>query len=169
MCQGVDIHQCSFFSQPPFKLRSVIPLLQMKKLRLREVKQVSPDHKAERATELGSSNPELSWELFRAYIILFQSWMMHFSKHILNSNNKSLQVCWIFPDPGSLSVTCISSGSSVAPTTLQKHPWNFQSESSACWSHWHDPRFTGVHGKSFSLCWSYSCITPWLKYLEFLS
>lgn len=61
MCQGVDIHQVCYFSQQPFKLRSVIPLLKMRKLRLREVKQVSPDHKAEWATELGSSNPEL-WE-----------------------------------------------------------------------------------------------------------
>lgn len=59
----------SGYGHPPVQLllttalqaEKCYPPIKVRKLRLREVKQVSPDHKAEWATELGSSNPEL-WE-----------------------------------------------------------------------------------------------------------
>lgn len=91
----------------------------------------------------------LSRELFRAYIILFDGWRLHFSEHILNSNSKRLQVCWVFPDPGNLSENCRTSGFSLALGVLQKHHWNFQNEPYACWSHWHDPGFPGVQESTF--------------------
>lgn len=84
-------------------------------------------------------------------------------------NNKSLQVCWIFPDPGNLSGNCRSLGSFLTPAALQKHHWNFQNEAPACWSHWHDPSSTGIQGSPLLCVKSYPCHTPWLKYLEFLS